>query len=77
MLLYMLFQSFCLSAFVYVCPSVLWFLFLFYARSLSLSLSLYFAPHRYPDLGREAFKMRVRDLAGKRSNVRFNIKKLP
>jgi hypothetical protein len=48
-----------------VCPSVLWFVCFCFMLVLFLSLSLYFAPHRYPDLGREAFKLRVRDLAVK------------
>jgi hypothetical protein len=38
--LYMRFLSFCLSAFLYVCCSVLWFIFRVSARSLFLSLPL-------------------------------------
>ena len=36
----------------------------------NMSVFRHLSSHRYPDLGREAFKMRVRDPAGKGINVR-------
>jgi hypothetical protein len=54
--LYILFLSFGLSAFVYVCCSVLWFIFSLSARSLFLSLSLSLSSFLLPSLSRPGLR---------------------
>jgi hypothetical protein len=68
--LYMLFLSFCLSAFVYVCCSVLWFIF-------RVSLALHFCSHRYLDLGCEAFNFACSRPSRQRLNWARNHQKSP